>query len=122
MKTHDVHRELNITENSPKWTDTHHITGVPLRNRHIYLIDAMYKSYLQGLTKDGVVVTDAMREKPDLFCDYRQCIARNPKQLGHPCGAHQSNGDYSYEGQRVLRFQDPLPVLVNVITCTLATS
>ena len=105
QKTIEVRAAISMPMSDKPWTAGHNLTGVPLVNRNIYLIDTMYQVYVNECETEGVL-TEEMKERPDLFCDYTQCISRYPKQRRHHCGAHQHNGDYSYEGQRALTFRD----------------
>ena len=94
-----------------EWCQHEKVTNVGLAARSL---DCINTCYLHWCKKRGLTPGAPGTEAPDMFIDFSQCVSRLPYSIGRPMGAHQTNGDYSYEGQRALNYKDTesCPVIV----------
>jgi len=97
-----MRKNLNMEENARPWTGHRTPQGVPKNCRPFDLIDVVYQSWKQRHPD----ASEEEMERPDLFADTSQAVQRLPGAERHPMGAHQANGDFSYEANRVLSAKD----------------
>ena len=95
-------RAFGMSADSRPWTGTRRPIGIPLLARAFDVVDTAYGAWLARHPD----ASEQERNAPDLFIDWTQATQRIPSAEGHPLGAHQSNGDFSFEANRCLVSQD----------------
>ena len=97
-----VREALNMPLDARPWTSRTKPQGVPANARPYDVLDTIYQRWLNSHPE----ASELLRLGPDLFADWSQAVQRCPGAECHPLGAHQANGDYSYEANRCLTAEE----------------